>query len=106
MKHIISVASVLLLATGLQAFAQDDPPSTNWDQWGQNPQHQGFVTTVGQHLNTRLENIVTESAEHRGQKDGPRKPFFTRKLFLIQQTLTIRQELPVPSPPFRGRGLG
>ena len=58
MKHIISVASVFLLATGLQAFAQDDPPSTNWAQWGQNPQHQGSVSTIGQSLSNKLANIV------------------------------------------------
>jgi len=59
MKHLIRVASVFLLATGLQAFAQDDdPPTTNWAQWGQNPQHQGFVNTVGQSLSNKLANIT------------------------------------------------
>jgi len=42
---------------------------TNWPQWGQNPQHQGFVTTVGQHLNTRLENIVYDQFVPQEQVD-------------------------------------
>src|SRR5262249_42799180 len=70
MKHIISVASVFLLATGLQAFAQqDDPPSTNWPQWGQNPQHQGAVTTVGQSLHSKLAEKVYDPFVPQEQAD-------------------------------------
>ena len=53
MKHMIRVAAVILFAAALQAFAQN-----NWPQWGQNPQHQGFVDVVGQSLHSRLANIT------------------------------------------------
>ena len=53
MKNIIRVASAFLLATGLQAFAQ-----TGWPQWGQNSQHQSFVSTLGQDATSVLADVI------------------------------------------------
>lgn len=32
--------------------------STNWPQWGQNAQHQGFVSVAGQSLDRMLADVV------------------------------------------------
>ncbi len=56
MKHIMVAFFGAILGTGVfcsEAFAQ-----TNWPQWGQNPQHQGFVTSVGQDATSVLADIV------------------------------------------------
>jgi hypothetical protein len=56
MKHIMIAFSGVVLGTGVlcnQAFAQID-----WPQWGQNPQHQGFVTSVGQDATSILADII------------------------------------------------
>ena len=50
--------TVLALAICLSprvAFAQGD---TNWPQWGQNPQHQGFVNVAGQSLGGQLADLI------------------------------------------------
>lgn len=47
-----------LLAIGTTVTGSAAGPSTNWDQWGQNPQHQGFVSVTGQALTSELANIV------------------------------------------------
>jgi len=68
MKHIRLIKdstvafSGFVLGMGLlcsHAIAQ--PPPFNWDQWGQNPQHQGFVNVVAQSLSHELANMVYDS---------------------------------------------
>jgi hypothetical protein len=62
MKHavrrVLSIGAGVGIAFGV-AFAPAGAaaPTVNWPQWGQNPQHQGFVTVVGQNLNRSLTNI-------------------------------------------------
>jgi hypothetical protein len=67
MKHIIVVLTGVIFGTGVlcnRALAQ-----SNWPQWGQNPQHQGFVDVVGQSLHTQLANIVYDSFVPQEQVD-------------------------------------
>ncbi len=49
------VAGLAITAT-LAPAAADGP--INWPQWGQNPQHQGFVDVAGQNLNKILADLV------------------------------------------------
>jgi len=47
MKRLVPAATLVVAAAGTWIlFAKGLP--FNWPQWGQNPQHQGFVQTVGQ----------------------------------------------------------
>src|SRR5258708_15307997 len=67
MKHIIVVFTGVILGTGVlcnTALAQ-----SNWPQWGQNPQHQGFVDVVGQSITSRLANIVYDQFVPQEQQD-------------------------------------
>src|SRR5260370_42051069 len=49
-----SLAATCILVLGqTSALAQ-----TNWPQWGQNPQHQGFLNVAGQSLNRTLADVV------------------------------------------------
>jgi hypothetical protein len=62
MKHavrrVLSIGAGAGIALGVAfAPAGAEAPSVNWPQWGQNPQHQGFVSVVGQNLNRALFNI-------------------------------------------------
>jgi outer membrane protein assembly factor BamB len=56
MKHVIVGVLGLILATGVlcnEALAQ-----TSWPQWGQNSQHQGFVTSIGQDATSVLADVI------------------------------------------------
>jgi hypothetical protein len=55
-KTIALVLSVSALGVSV-AVAQDDP-SQGWAQWGQNPQHNSFVSTVAQDINSVLADVV------------------------------------------------
>jgi len=48
------------------------PASANWPQWGQNPQHQGFVSDVGQAINTQLADNTYDpfTAAEQATQDG------------------------------------
>ncbi len=68
MKYITVAFSGVILGTGVlcsQAFAQ-----TNWPQWGQNPQHQGFVTTVGQDATSILADIIYDPFTAAEERDA------------------------------------
>jgi len=52
---IIIVSTIALTATALIA---QELGAANWPQWGQNPQHQGFVGVAGQPMKNQLANIV------------------------------------------------
>src|ERR1700687_5046038 len=68
---ILSGASLALAICLLpkDSFAQDD---SSWPQWGQNPQHQGFVNVAGQSLAGQLADLIydpfvpAEQAEQNG----------------------------------------
>jgi hypothetical protein len=42
---------------------------TNWPQWGQNPQHQGFVDTAGQSLTSILDDVTVDPFVPQEQAD-------------------------------------
>jgi len=43
---------------GFILLADDNSGNSTWPQWGQNPQHQGFVNAQGQPIQSQLANIV------------------------------------------------
>jgi outer membrane protein assembly factor BamB len=49
---LVSSFGIISALAALPVFAAD--PTFGWPQWGQNPQHQGFVTTIGQAINRPL----------------------------------------------------
>src|SRR5216683_6054 len=48
----------LLLALGIAVAQSDDAPVRNWPQWGQNQEHQSFVSTVGQPTTSILADVI------------------------------------------------
>jgi hypothetical protein len=57
----LSGAATAVAATAITAFilsADDNSANSNWPQWGQNPQHQGFVNSNGQAIQSQLADIV------------------------------------------------
>jgi hypothetical protein len=57
MKRLAPAATLVVAAAGTWIlFAQELP--FNWPQWGQNPQHQGFVQTVGQAATAILADTI------------------------------------------------
>lgn len=54
LSFIASVGIALMITFASAGFAQ---PSTNWPQWGQNQEHQGFVSVVGQNLDQALASL-------------------------------------------------
>jgi len=63
---IIAIVASFLVAQ----FAVADDGQTGWPQWGQNPQHQGFISVTGQPIANVLANIVYDPnvpAEQAGQ---------------------------------------
>ena len=53
----VAIAAATAL-TGLILLADDNSGNSTWPQWGQNPQHQGFVNANGQAIQSQLANIV------------------------------------------------
>lgn len=63
MKSFISLAACLgFLGTAFVQTARADhgegAPSRGWPQWGQNPQHQGYVSVRGQNLDGQLADLT------------------------------------------------
>src|SRR5215471_14687579 len=52
-----AIAAVTVV-TGFVLLADDNSGNSNWPQWGQNPQHQGFVNAQGQAIKSQLADIV------------------------------------------------
>lgn len=51
--------AILAMAVGLAPkLAKADEETRDWPQWGQNPQHQGFVDVSGQRLDGQLADII------------------------------------------------
>ncbi len=58
-SRLLSLAAAISTAIGFAMTpAGAAAPPVNWPQWGQNPQHQGFVNVVGQNLNRILADIT------------------------------------------------
>ncbi len=56
---IRTVFLTLIAALGIFGLAEPSALAQfNWPQWGQNPQHQGFVNVVGQSLDGQLADII------------------------------------------------
>ena len=57
--RLIALTSVAVLASAFSVPAQADAgPPVGWPEWGQNPLHQGNVTTVGQDPASVLADVV------------------------------------------------
>ena len=55
-KGIVAVIAVTIAVTAL--VLADETGTFNWPQWGQNPQHQGFVGVEGQAIKSQLANVI------------------------------------------------
>jgi len=55
-RTVVVIAATIAL-TALVLLA-DVSGTFNWPQWGQNPQHQGFVGVAGQPIKSRLANVI------------------------------------------------
>ena len=56
--RISSLAAGIVIATCLALAPVAASGPIEWLQWGQNPQHQGFVDVAGQNVNRALADIV------------------------------------------------
>jgi len=63
MKRRVLLLSAVVLGVSLAASAQD------WGQWGQNPQHTGAVSTIGQPARHLLQDIVYDPFTQQEQTD-------------------------------------
>ena len=59
-KRALSSAAIaaVTVGAGFILLADDNSGNSTWPQWGQNPQHQGFVNAQGQPIQSQLANIV------------------------------------------------
>jgi hypothetical protein len=55
-KRTVVVLAATISLTALVLLA--DGGTFNWPQWGQNPQHQGFVGVAGQAISSQLANVI------------------------------------------------
>jgi outer membrane protein assembly factor BamB len=56
--RVLSLAAGVVVATGVALGPVAASGPIDWLQWGQNPQHQGFVDVAGQNVNRALADIV------------------------------------------------
>jgi hypothetical protein len=56
-RSTIVVIAATIALTVLVLLA-DESGTFNWPQWGQNPQHQGFVGVAGQPIKSQLANVI------------------------------------------------
>jgi hypothetical protein len=54
----LAICASALIGLVLSAGPVQAGPTTNWPQWGQNPQHQGNVSVAGQSLNRTLATVL------------------------------------------------
>lgn len=66
--RVVGAASGLVVALAMTTSGYADGPQ-NWPQWGQNPQHQGFVDSVGQSAQSILANLVYDPFVPQEQAD-------------------------------------
>jgi len=55
-SRIVIVIAATIALTALVLLA--DESGISWPQWGQNPQHQGFVGVAGQPIRSQLANVI------------------------------------------------
>jgi hypothetical protein len=73
-RRVFSLSAVLLgtaLAASAQVFA---PVSAQWPQWGQNSQHAGSVSTIGQAANRILATVVYDPFTAQSEADPLNAP--------------------------------
>ncbi len=58
LRRVLALTAGMAAAAGVTLTPAAGIGNVNWPQWGQNPQHQGFVDVVGQNLNRALADIV------------------------------------------------
>jgi hypothetical protein len=59
LRRVLSIFVVAATAAGLTLIPADAAsPPFDWPQWGQNPQHQGFVNVAGQSLDRILVDVT------------------------------------------------
>jgi hypothetical protein len=63
------VTASLLIPQVILAPARADSRITNWPQWGQNPQHLGFVDTIGQPIAGILADVIYDPFTAAEQQD-------------------------------------
>jgi hypothetical protein len=56
--HLLSLAAGIIGGIGLALAPVAAAGPNEWLQWGQNPEHQGFVSVAGQSLSRTLADIV------------------------------------------------
>ena len=57
-RRVLSVAMLSVATTAVTVILFAEGPPFDWPQWGQNPQHQGFVRTVGQAATSILTDTI------------------------------------------------
>jgi hypothetical protein len=68
MLRLFATASGVALSLAFSVSGNAAGP-TNWPQWGQNPQHQGFVDTAGQSLTSILADVTVDPFVPQEQAD-------------------------------------
>src|SRR5260370_37004485 len=59
-RRVLSVAMLSVATTAVTVILFAEGPAFDWPQWGQNPQHQGFVRTVGQAATSILTDTIDD----------------------------------------------
>src|SRR5215469_2874245 len=52
------LTAVMIVAPATVVLVAQELGDLSWPQWGQNPQHQGFVGVAGQQIASQLANVV------------------------------------------------
>ncbi len=58
LRRVLALTAGMATAAGVTLTPAGGIGNVNWPQWGQNPQHQGFVDVVGQNLNRALADVL------------------------------------------------
>jgi hypothetical protein len=56
-RRIVALIAATIALTALVLLA-DQSEAFSWPQWGQNPQHQGFIGLAGQPIKSQLANVI------------------------------------------------
>jgi outer membrane protein assembly factor BamB len=79
-------------------------PSTNWPQWGQNPQHHGFVDTAGQPIEGIVADVIYDPFVPLEQADSDGDLLVHYQVPLIHENdvfMMFKTGNPQPPPNFR-----
>ncbi len=98
-RNILGLLGISVLAGTVIAFESKraaaqviDSPATNWPQWGQNAQHEGFVTSVSQMPLVQLADIVFDPfVLNPDRSQGPELQFYGGELLVHYQAPLIHE---------------